>query len=82
MPTNTLELDLILLLLICAKSLQSYPTFCNPMDWDPPGSSVHGILHTRILELVAISSAKESSWPRDWTRVSYVSCIGRRVLYY
>ena len=32
-----------------AKSLQSCPTLCNPMDCSPPGSSVHGILHARIL---------------------------------
>ena len=46
----------------------------------PPGSSVHGILQARILEWVAISYFRGSSWPRDWTCVSRVSCIGRRVL--
>ena len=40
-----------------AKSLQSCPTLCNPMDCIPPGSSVHGILQARILEWVAISSS-------------------------
>ena len=33
---------------------QSYPTLCNPMDWSPPGSSVHGISQARILEWLAI----------------------------
>ena len=33
-----------------AKTLQSCPTLCNPMDCSPPGSSVHGILQARILE--------------------------------
>ena len=33
-----------------AKSLQSCPTLCNPMDSSPPGYSVHGILQARILE--------------------------------
>ena len=33
-----------------AKSLQSCPTLCNPMDYSPPGSSVHRILQARILE--------------------------------
>ena len=33
-----------------AKSLQPYPTLCDPMDCSPSGSSVHGILQTRILE--------------------------------
>ena len=38
-----------------AKSLQSCPTLCNPIDSSPPGSAVPGILHARTLELVAIS---------------------------
>ena len=38
-----------------AKSFQSCPTLCNPVDSSPPGSSVHGILQARILEWVAIS---------------------------
>ena len=38
-----------------AKSLQSYPTLCNPIDGSPPGSPVPGILQARILEWVAIS---------------------------
>ena len=33
---------------------QSCPTLCNPMDYTPPGSSVHGLLQARILECVAI----------------------------
>ena len=38
-----------------AKSLQSCPTLCNPIDGSPPGSSVPGILQARTLEWVAIS---------------------------
>ena len=38
-----------------AKSLQSYPTLCDPIDGSPPGSPVPGILRARILEWVAIS---------------------------
>ena len=49
------------------------------MDCSPPGSSVHGIFQTRILELVVISHSRGSSWPRDQTYISYVSCIGRGV---
>ena len=41
--------------LIAAKSLQSCPTLCDPMDYSLPGSPVHGILQARILEWVAIS---------------------------
>ena len=37
-----------------AKSLQSCPTLCNPIDGSPPGSPVPGILQARILEWVAI----------------------------
>ena len=45
----------ILLQCMHAKSLQSCPTPCNPMDNSPPSSSVHRILWARILEWVAIS---------------------------
>ena len=40
-----------------AKSLQSCPTLCNPIDGSPLGSSVPGILQARILEYAAISSS-------------------------
>ena len=54
----------------------------TPMECSPPGSSVHGILQARILEWVAIPYSRGSSRPRDWTRsISYVSCVGRWVLY-
>ena len=53
------------------------PTLCNPMDWGLPGSSVHGILQARILERVALSLPRRSSWPRDWTQVS---CTAGRLL--
>ena len=52
------------------------------MHCSPPGSSVHGILQARILEQIAVSSSRGSSSPGDWTRISCVSCIGRRVLYH
>ena len=41
-----------------AKSLQSCPTLCDPIDGSPPGSSVPGILQARILEWVAISFSR------------------------
>ena len=34
-------------LCVCVKSLQSCPTLCNPIDYSPPGFSVHGILHAK-----------------------------------
>ena len=46
------------------------------------GSSVHGIIQARILEWVAMPSSRGSSQPRDLTRISYVSCIGRQVLFH
>ena len=61
---------------------QSCPTLCDPTDCSPPGSSVQGILQARILEWAAISSSRGSSWPRGWTHLSCVSCIGRQILYY
>ena len=53
----------------------SCPTLCDPMDCSPTDSSVHWILQARILEWVAISLSRESSRPRDQTRVS---CIAGR----
>ena len=41
-----------------AKSLQSCPTLCDPIDGSPPGSPVPGILQARTLEWVAISFFK------------------------
>ena len=67
---------------VCAKSLHSCLTLCHPMDCSPPSSSVHRILQARILEWVTMPTSRGSSRPRDWTHVSYVSCISRRVLYH
>ena len=54
---------------------QSCPTLCDPMNCSLPGSSTHRIFQARVLEWVAISLSKGSSWPRDQTRVSHI--IGR-----
>ena len=59
------------MLCVHAQSL-TCPTLCDPMDYSPPGSSAHGILQVRILELVAISYSKGSSQPRDRTQVSCI----------
>ena len=64
-----------------AALLQSCPTLCVSTDCSPPGSSVHGILQARMLEWVAVPSSRGSSRPRERTHVSYVTCIGRQVLY-
>ena len=45
-----------------AKSLQSYPTLCDPRDGSPPGSPIPGILQARTLERVAISFSNAWKW--------------------
>ena len=65
-----------------AKLLQSCPTFCDPMDCSLPGSSIHGIFQAKILECIAMPFSRGSSWPRDRTYVSYVSCFGRQVFFF
>ena len=45
---------------VCAQSLQSCPTLCDPTDYSPPGSSVHGVLQVRILGCVAMPSSRGS----------------------
>ena len=47
-----------------------------------PDSSVHGIFLARLLEWVALSYSRGSSWLRDRTYVSCLSCIGRQILYH
>ena len=45
----------------------------NRMDCSLPGFSIHGIFQARVLEWVAISFSRGSSWPRDWTQVSRIA---------
>ena len=54
---------------------QSCSSFCNPMDYSLPGSSIHGILQARILDWVHIPFSSECLGSRDWT---WVSCIAGR----
>ena len=67
---------------MCARLLGRILLFCDPMDYSPPGSSVHGISQARILEWVAILSSRGSTQSRDQTHVSWISCIGRWILYH
>ena len=57
----------------CCLITKSRPTLCHPRDYSLAGSSVHGISQARVLEWVAISFSRQSSWPRDQT---HVPCIG------
>ena len=52
---------------------QLCPTLCDPVDYSPLGSSIHGILQARILEWVAISFSRGSSQPRDQTQISRIA---------
>ena len=60
MHVNTVAKNLPCMMLFVTKSC---PTLCDPTDCNPPGSSVHGISQARILEGVAISFSRGSSWP-------------------
>ena len=76
--TSTLKavrINLVLFWFIKAygRCVCSVMSDCSLMDCDLPGSSVHGISQARILEWVAISSSRGSSWPRDWTHISYIA---------
>ena len=61
---------------------QSCPTLCDPMDCSPPGSYMHGILQTTILEQVAISYSMGSSCARDQTCVSSHFLHWQQILYH
>ena len=55
-----------------AKSLQSCPTLCNPIDGLPPGSPIPGILQARTLGWVAISFSNAWKWK---VKVKLLSCV-------
>ena len=58
---------------ICyAKSLQSFPTLCDPIDSSPPGSPIPGILKARTLEWVVISFSNAGKWK---VKVKSLSCV-------
>ena len=65
---------------VCECSVMSNSLW--PMDYRPPGSSVHGVFKARIVEQISISSSRWSFHHRDWTHVSCFSCIGRWILYH
>ena len=67
---------------VCVHTHMCYlcPTFCNTMNCSPPGSLVHLIFQAHILEWVAISYSRRSSWPSDQTSVFCVSCTADRFL--
>ena len=60
-------------LVVCALVAQSCPRLCDSRGCSLPDFSVHWILQARMLEWVAIPFSRESSWPRDLTRVSWIA---------
>ena len=58
-----------------AKSLQSCPTLCDPIDCSPPGSPVPGILQARTLEWVAISFSNAGKWKVKVKSLSHVRLL-------
>ena len=80
-PGTVTSLFLPLLFLCACSVTQSRRTLCDPMDYSPEDSSIHGILQARILEQVAMSSNR-SARPRDQTRISFISRPGRWSLYH
>ena len=65
---------------MCVCMLSRVQLFSTPWTVARQAPLSMGILQARILEWVAISSSRGSSWPRDWTCISCCSCIGRRIL--
>ena len=55
------------------KVAQLCPTLCDPVDYNTPGSSVHGILQVRILEWVDYPFSSLSAWSRIWTMISCIA---------
>ena len=60
---------------VAAKSLQSCPTLCDPIDGSPPGSPVPGILQARTLEWVAISFSNAWKWKNKVKSLSRVRLL-------
>ena len=65
-------------MLMCA---QSNLTFCSPVDYSPPGSSVCGVFQTRNTGTGGHFLLWGASQPRDQTYISCISCIDRQILY-
>ena len=61
------------MLLLAAKSRQSCPTLCNPIDGSPPGSSIHGIFQARTLEWDAIAFSENGLECVNLTQITNIS---------
>ena len=76
---RTIMLPLFCLCVCVCPVSQSFLIFCDPLDCSLPGS-VHGIFQVRILGHIASSFSR---WrPRNWTCISWISCVSRQILYW
>ena len=73
------KLPLHLLFVVVVQPLSHVWLYCDPMNCNPPGSSVHRMSQARVLEWVTISLSRGLSPPRDWAPFSYT---GKRILYH
>ena len=69
---SSISSNLLLILAAAAKSLQSCPTLCDPLDGSPPGSPLPGILQARTLEWAAISLSDVWKWK---VKAKLLSCV-------
>ena len=71
--------DILYVYCLCVCLVTVVSDSCNPLDYSPPGSSVHGILQAKILELVAISYSRGCEiflWPNIYVHVYiYIICL-------
>ena len=77
--SNTLNDKIHCVHKVVVQSLSHVWLFCDPVDYSPPGSLVHGVFRAKLLEWVSISFSRGSCQTRDQTQVS---CIGRQILYH
>ena len=64
---------------VCACPVTTRVWLCSLINYSSTGSSIHGNFQARILEWVVISFSRGSSWPRNWTCISF---IGRQIPYH
>ena len=72
LPMGVIPMGVLIDRAAAAKSLQSCPTLCDPIDGSPPGSPIPGILQARTMEWVAISFSNASKWKVKVKLLSHV----------
>ena len=77
-PMNSLAMSLICCFYVCSVMSDS----ATSRTISSAGYSLHRVSQARILEWVAIFYSRGSSWPRDQTHISLISCIGKWILYH